>query len=214
MLDSARMNSELSTARELNPEHTCLYEGDSERFLGVVAPWLFNFIEGTDFSSWLSENAHANNWGIFIRSDEEPIKIYKHLRKFLIVATEDGKELYFRFYDPRVLRVFLPTCDKDQLREFFGPIQAFIAEVENGLLVEYALNKEQLEFSDIGQDMVRYFNDSGNPRVRADQLPAENSFPDPHQGSVESDSKSGVSENKDGEAGDGKSRSPGWDFGF
>lgn len=208
------MDSELSTARELNSEHTCLYEGDSERFLGVVAPWLFNFVEGTDFSKWVSENAHSNNWGIFIRSDAEPIKIYKHLRKFLIIATEDGKELYFRFYDPRVLRVFLPTCDKNQLKEFFGPIQAFIAEDENGLLVEYALNEEQLKFSDIGKDMVQYFNDSGNPKVRKEQLPPENIVPDSNQKNEKHELNKGSSEGADASSKASKKQHSGWDFGF
>ena len=56
---------------------------------------------------------------------------WKHFRKFLIVKTEDGKELYFRFYDPRVLKIFLPTCEKDQMIEFFGPIERFIVEGDN-----------------------------------------------------------------------------------
>jgi hypothetical protein len=29
---------------------------------------------------------------------------------FLIVEDPDGEEMYFRFYDPRVLRKFLPVC--------------------------------------------------------------------------------------------------------
>jgi hypothetical protein len=48
------------------------------------------------------------------------------------VKTEQGKMLYFRFYDPRVLRIFLPTCDAMQLRELFGDaIDSFILEDED-----------------------------------------------------------------------------------
>ena len=57
--------------------------------------------------------------------------MYKHFRKFLIVQAEDGMELYFRFYDPRVLRIFLPTCTRNQLIEFFGPVQKHIMEDED-----------------------------------------------------------------------------------
>ena len=39
--------------------------------------------------------------------------------------------MYFRFYDPRVLRIFLPTCDAAQLKEFFGPVAHFICEDED-----------------------------------------------------------------------------------
>ena len=39
-----------------------------------------------------------------------------------------GKDMYFRLYDPRVLRVFLPTCTPDELTDFFGPIGTFLIE--------------------------------------------------------------------------------------
>jgi hypothetical protein len=47
------------------------------------------------------------------------------------VKTEDGEELYFRFYDPRILRIFLPECTAEEAVEFFGPIQAFWVEAED-----------------------------------------------------------------------------------
>jgi hypothetical protein len=48
-----------------------------------------------------------------------------------MVADETGKLLYFRPYDPRVLRIFLPTCDAEQLEFMFGPIEAYFAEAED-----------------------------------------------------------------------------------
>ena len=36
----------------------------------------------------------------------------------------DDEALYFRFYDPRVLESFLPTCSEEQLDEFFGSLTA------------------------------------------------------------------------------------------
>jgi hypothetical protein len=218
LLDSARMDSEMATARELNPEHTCLYEGDSERFLGVVAPWLFAFEENTLFSTWIAENAQKNNWGIFFRSVEEPIKLYRHLRKFLIVSTEDGRELYFRFYDPRVLRVFLPTCDRDQLREFFGPIEAFIAEDENGLLVEYALSDEKLSFSDLGKEMSTYFKQTSEPlKIKKSQLSTDNKAPVQDKENLQEDSFNDVnaaSSEAQKPSVEKSNNNPGWDFGY
>ncbi len=49
-------------------------------------------------------------------------------RRFLRIKTDDGQQLYFRYYDPRVLSIFLPTCDASQLQEFFGPVNQFIIE--------------------------------------------------------------------------------------
>jgi hypothetical protein len=62
------------------------------------------------------------------------------LRHFLIVHTSDGKAYYFRYYDPRVLRPYLPTCTAGELTEFFGPIQTWIAEGEDpGALLRFNL---------------------------------------------------------------------------
>jgi hypothetical protein len=50
----------------------------------------------------------------------------------LDVVTEDGERVFFRFYDPRVLRVYLPTCeDEANLRSVFGPVGRFYMEGEN-----------------------------------------------------------------------------------
>jgi hypothetical protein len=40
------------------------------------------------------------------------------------------KSVYFRYYDPRILHAFLPTCAPPQVRDFFGPIKAFIVETD------------------------------------------------------------------------------------
>lgn len=218
LLDAARMAGEIEKAKELNPEHICLYEGDSERFLGAVAPWLFEFEEGTEFAAWITKAAHANSWGILIRTDAEPNELYLHLRKFLIVATEDGRELYFRYYDPRVLREFLPTCDKAQLRSFFGPIQAIIAEDENGLLVEYAMSGDLLNHEPTQKELEAYFGST--PVVRRSQVSAENNSPvEPASkqeapGAVQADTNEGEADESADTEGSAKKDDSGWDFGY
>jgi hypothetical protein len=52
----------------------------------------------------------------------------RHLRQFLTVRDPRGQQLLFRYYDPRVLRVYLPTCVEDELQSMFGPIECFWIE--------------------------------------------------------------------------------------
>ncbi|HEY2399507.1 MAG TPA: S1 RNA-binding domain-containing protein, partial [Steroidobacteraceae bacterium] len=59
---------------------------------------------------------------------------------------EQGKRLLFRFYDPRVLRPFLPSCEAGQMREMFGPVEHFAVEA-NGI-------DGQLRASELGRDRV------------------------------------------------------------
>ena len=63
--------------------------------------------------------------GLLLGSGSHLGLIRAHLRKFLIVRLENTKRMYFRFYDPRILKDFLPTCTSAQLNHFFGPICAF-----------------------------------------------------------------------------------------
>lgn len=174
------MHGEIFRARELNPEHTCLYEGDSERFLSAVAPWLFNLEHGSAFAQWVAENGSTQSWGVLLRCAEDSVQLYKHLRNFLIVESEDGHEMYFRYYDPRVLRVFLPTCEREQLHAFFGPIEAFVAEDAQGQVVEYRLDTEgALEIEFTGQTLGEFLQ----ANKRADAQPQAAPSADEKKGS-------------------------------
>lgn len=213
MLDAARMHGDIYQARELNPEHICLYEGDSAQFLGAVAPWLFSFQQGTDFMQWTARNGRGNSWGVFFRSTADPQRIYQHLRKFLVVRGEDGREMFFRYYDPRVLRVFLPTCDEQQLKEFFGPVQAFMAENEQGLLVEYALTDGRLGYTETGLDLLRYFNVQEPPPPKP--VPLEQvGTPNPPEPPASAEEPAPVQQSAQRRSVDPSNEPSSWDFGY
>ncbi|GEO04184.1 hypothetical protein AAE02nite_18480 [Adhaeribacter aerolatus] len=131
ILDAARMLERMEKAKGLNSQYASLYRGRSKEDLGVVAPYLFIYQEGTSFANWLAEEGWGDFWGIYFYSTAPSSELHLHFRKFLLVQTEEGEELYFRFYDPRVLRIFLPTCNEAQLREFFGPVSYFMMEDED-----------------------------------------------------------------------------------
>lgn len=133
LLDAAAMNDDaIYQARALNPDFLCLYAGQSREELADVAPYLFTFPEEGPFRAWLEDASRGKNWAVYVMSEGTLEELYKHFRKFLVVGTEAGKQLYFRFYDPRVLRDFLPTCDADQLREMFGLVAAYLLECGEG----------------------------------------------------------------------------------
>lgn len=150
LLDAAQMQEAFSKLYEPPVGAISLYKGRSEEEFAEIAPYLVRCESGSEFSVWLFENGWGKSWGVFIDSKATMEELHKHFRKFLLVQTEEGEELYFRFYDPRVLRIFLPTCSRDQLLEFFGPVQKYICEGEdpneallfslsNGLLVQNTL---------------------------------------------------------------------------
>jgi hypothetical protein len=86
------------------------------------------------------DSGYVDNWarrfgmsaGILLVTAADEEALCEHLRKVFIVEDEGGQEYFFRYYDPRVLRTFLPTCSAAQLEEFFGPVEEFTVEGESG----------------------------------------------------------------------------------
>lgn len=138
LLDAARIGREMEEAFLLNPVHDCLYTGKSRDDLGGVAPYIFDLAQQGDLRNWFGEKGWGRAWGILIGCKAGFEECREHFRKFLLARTEDGEEFYFRFYDPRVLKNFLPSCDQLQLLEFFGPVSYFIVEGEDkGCAIRY-----------------------------------------------------------------------------
>lgn len=129
LLDTARNHEIALRLRTGGVHHDCLYQGATAKELWFVAPYLARCERGSPFVSWLAGSGWGRSWGTFVATAVELPAVREHFRKFLLVKI-DGNEgdFYFRFYDPRVLRAFLPTCAPDEAAEFFGPVRLFIAE--------------------------------------------------------------------------------------
>jgi hypothetical protein len=132
VLDGARDERIAPAVQKAGLEHACLYRGELAQTLSDVAPYLVALEPRHEFTRWLLTHGWGQSWGIFAVSQAPLADLRRHFRKFLMVYDETGKPLYFRFYDPRVLRIFLPTCDADQLQSLFGPILRYVTEDEDG----------------------------------------------------------------------------------
>lgn len=136
LLDAARMGEYLEDLKAIAPDHSSLYLSKPEDLLQSVAPYLFPLGTNKQLENYYFNKGWGDSWGIMIHAASDLKNLLRHFRNFLTVKTEEGEELFFRFYDPRVLRVFLPTCDSKQLKDFFGPVDTFTMEDEDA---DYAL---------------------------------------------------------------------------
>ena len=107
-----------------------LFQGENAEFTNHVAPHLFPIPPDSEFFDHWSPR-RGTSPGILLISSVESEELLDHLRQIFHVTDENDEEYLFRYYDPRVLRPYLPTCSHEQLREFFGPIQAILVESEN-----------------------------------------------------------------------------------
>ena len=109
----------------------CLYGGDLPWQLQMAAPYLVELERDHSFTKYLLDAGWGASWGVFLRTETGIDQLRKHLRGFLRVRDEAGRRLIFRYYDPRVLRVYLPTCWPAELETVFGPVDCFLTEGES-----------------------------------------------------------------------------------
>jgi hypothetical protein len=120
----------LAILRSSGEEYQSLYEGIQGRMLEAYAPHLIRLPQDSRSLEKMVAQGWGKNWGIFVVSAADFKALRKHFRTFLIVKSPEGKRLYFRYYDPRVLRVYLPTCNADETNIVFGPVAAYLCEGE------------------------------------------------------------------------------------
>jgi len=128
ILDAARSTRVLELLSAAKEPFQCLYTGESAVALATCAPYLVRLPAKSRLLRNLVREGWSQSWGVYLTCEASLAELRKHLRHFLMVKTEAGEDLYFRFYDPRVLRVFLPKSTAQQVGEFFGPIREYFLE--------------------------------------------------------------------------------------
>jgi len=138
VLDGASVEQLPQLLWEHEPENICLYRGELEPDIAAVAPYLVKLEYDHPFTKLVCEEGWGNHWGIFaVTPAEVDIRtLRQHFRKFLMVYNPDGKLIYFRYYDPRVLRAYLPTCNAEDINIVFGPIGSYVLEDEDSSILQ------------------------------------------------------------------------------
>ena len=117
-------------------EYQCLYPGILSEELATVAPYLVKLKQQSEFTKWIYTEGWGGNWGVYLTVDYNiSFDTLHHFQQMVRVRDERDKILFFRFYDPRVLRVYLPTCRNRELRSIFGSVKNFCMEDETGMNV-------------------------------------------------------------------------------
>lgn len=146
ILDGARNSGIFPAVLRSGCEFECLYRGELDPELAGAAPYLVKLERNQPFAGWLVNQGWGDSWGIYVHSAAPFRDLKRHLRKFLMVYDADAKPMYFRYYDPRVFRTYLPTCNDEELATVFGPIKSYLLEDKNPNTLLHFLNaKGKLE---------------------------------------------------------------------
>ena len=150
VLDGARNDRLYPTIQDNGIANRCLYTGHELIYMGrmpqvlaSVAPYVVKLkTKGDPFARWLLRDGWRDNWGIFLVSKAPLDELLRHFRRYVMVRNEQGQSVYFRFYDPRVFRPYMPTCSPEEAEMIFGPVERFYVEGESdNTLQEFSLVK-------------------------------------------------------------------------
>jgi len=145
ILDGARSERIYRAVIEFQPDNCCLYSGALAPELQLAAPYLVRLDKDGRLTRYLINHGWGQSWGVFLRSGAGLEELRKHFRRFLIVRGPRGERLVFRYYDPRVLRTYLPTCVSLELETVFGPVAEYIAESDDpGTLLAFRYTQGKL----------------------------------------------------------------------
>lgn len=120
VLDGARIEHMGRELRRCKVEPIQLYPGEHTKEQLETAPCLVPVEPASPLAEWLTGEGWGDHWGIYLQTVAEPRIVVEHLRGLLRVVDPQGRTLAFRFYDPRVLRIYLPTLNAHESAFLFG----------------------------------------------------------------------------------------------
>ena len=131
LIDAARDGLGPSEAEQAGLTCWSLFDGDLGDLLKDAAPHLVEFPARSPFRDWWFSR-WGDSVGVLVESPVSVAELRRHFRTLTMVRDAERRQYYFRFYDPRVLRTFLPACTPEELARFFGPITCFYCEGDSG----------------------------------------------------------------------------------
>ena len=110
----------------------CLFRTEVVSPVGRAAPYLVPVEHAERLVEAWRKVGRGESWGLFLRSSEQQARLRQRLRTFNQAKLPDGRVVLFRWWDPRVFRVYLPTCDAADLNQWFASVEEYVCETEDG----------------------------------------------------------------------------------
>lgn len=137
VVDASAGRDLASKARQAGFHVQSLFTGPLSPALSAISPYLVEIDPASTYLGLWTASL-GKNAGVLLESPAEFEELFRHVHNLFTAHDKTAKGDYFRFYDPRVLRKYVPTCTQDRLLLLFGPIfHFFVEDEERGRLLRY-----------------------------------------------------------------------------
>jgi len=128
IVDSARNDEVFRYLVTGDVQYKSLFEDTMDVQSYGVSGFLVECKKESPLFQWMTSDAWGDNSSIFFTSKASFEDLFSHFQKFNRVYLEGDDIVLFRYYDPRVSRTYLPTCNRNEIEIFFGDVKSFFAE--------------------------------------------------------------------------------------
>ena len=134
VVDCARAPALYEHVARLTPEAAdCLFAGKVDEELRRASPHIVELAPQDPLSRLWRTEGWGQAWGVLVFSQGTLASVRRRLRHFTLARLPDGSgPMLFRFWDPRVLRVYLPLVEPDAIGAWFEGIDRYMVESEDG----------------------------------------------------------------------------------
>lgn len=109
-------------------DHQCLFRGQAKEVHGDNTAWIVRIEHHQGLLDWLLDEGWGRRVVSFVVSPLPISRMTSHLRKFTKVKDSAGTEHFFRFYDPKVMRQYLPVFGPREHEMFFREVSCCAIE--------------------------------------------------------------------------------------
>lgn len=131
IVDGVSARGLVREAKRVNLRTESLLPSGSSPYLAAVVPHLVEVQLDSEFLR-LWRTMLTKNPGILLESRLDFDTMLVHARTLFLASDDQGKQTYFRFYDPTVLYEWLTTGSSDRLTDFFAFATAAIIGLDKG----------------------------------------------------------------------------------
>ena len=130
VLDCARDKRIEPLINNSNLEQSCLYAGKLSYALKRAAPHIVKLSQNSNFTREILTLGWGKSWGIFLLANQATSMktVRANCRRLAKVKSVSGKNLVFRYYDPRVIRLMLPVCSHHEVDCILGDSISLVIE--------------------------------------------------------------------------------------
>ncbi len=129
MIDSARNPYTIPhLVMALTRAADCLFSGNAKQELGDQTAWVADVTDDRATLEALLDEGYGKGMLSFAFSALDLRAFITHLKKFTKIRDAKGTEHFFRFYDPKVMRQYVPVFNETQHKAFFAGLTSAMFE--------------------------------------------------------------------------------------